>query len=342
MRLPLGFVGFGNVGQEFGRLLLEKKEILRDKYDLETEIVLICTKTRGVLASDQGIDLNEILARLSRGALLSSPDQTPRTDVLDLIRGTTADIVFELTPLDVFTGQPATLHIETAIRAGKHVITANKGPIANHYQDLRDLANSRNVCFRFEGTVMDGTPIFNLVSDCLPASEVLSFRGVLNSTTNFILTEMEKGVGFAAALSKAQRLGIAEADPYLDIDGWDSAAKVSAMMNVFMDADVNPQQVERRGIGGVTESKVSQLLQVGRRIKLVCESVKNQRHPRGRVAPMELPLTDPLANVSGTSSILEIETDTMGRLTILENEPRVRQTAYALLSDLISIRRRMH
>jgi homoserine dehydrogenase len=186
---------------------------------------------------------------------------------------------------------------------------------------------------------MDGTPIFNLVSECLPASEVLSFRGVLNSTTNFILTEMEKGVGFAAALSKAQRLGIAEADPSLDIDGWDSAAKVSAMLNVFMDADMNPQQVERTGIRGLTESKISQLPQMGRRVKLVCEGERNMGHPSGRVLPLELPLTDPLANVPGTSSILEIETDTMGRLTILENEPRLRQTAYALLSDLISIRR---
>jgi homoserine dehydrogenase len=187
---------------------------------------------------------------------------------------------------------------------------------------------------------MDGTPIFNLVSECLPASEVLSFRGIVNSTTNLILGEMEKGIGFAEALSTAQLLGIAEADPSLDVDGWDSAAKTSAMLNVFMDADVRPNDIEREGIRDVTEAGIAEALQAGKRLKLVCEGSRRGR-PKGRVAPLELPLSDPLANVSGTSSVLEIETDTMGRLTILEIEPRLRQTAYALLSDLINIARKI-
>jgi homoserine dehydrogenase len=191
-----------------------------------------------------GIDADMALGDWNR--LRQTCTQLP--DSPALIHECGADATIEMTPIDRDTGRPAVEHIEAALNAGQHAISANKGPLAHDYRRLRDLAVKRRRAFLFEATVMDGFPIFNLYRECLPATKVLGFRGVLNSTTNLILTRMEEGMSFDDAVRHAQEIGIAETDPSNDVDGWDSAVKVSVLCNVMMDADLRPQQVDRAGI----------------------------------------------------------------------------------------------
>ena len=158
-------------------------------------------------------------------------------------------VLVETTTLTIADGQPAIGHIDAAIDAGCHVVTANKGPVAFAYRRLRAWPAGAGVSFLFEGVVMDGVPVFNLVRETMPGVTVRGFRGVVNSTTNHILTALESGEAFAPALARMQAEGIAEADASLDVDGWDAAAKAAALANVLMDGELTPHLVHRTGIG---------------------------------------------------------------------------------------------
>ncbi|HEX8088089.1 MAG TPA: homoserine dehydrogenase, partial [Blastocatellia bacterium] len=214
---------------------------------------------------------------------------------------------------------------------------ANKGPIAFAHRELSRLAGERGVSFRFEGTVMDGAPIFNLAEYCLPVARVLGFCGLLNSTTNVILAGMELGRSFDESLAEARRLGIAEANADYDIDGWDAAVKAVALANVLMSADARPSDVERAGIRGVTSEDLRSAGRDGNRIRLVARAEILGGKLRLDVGPKAVPLASPLGCASGASNVLAISTDLMGELTIFEKDPGVEQTAYALLSDMMRI-----
>jgi homoserine dehydrogenase len=247
-----------------------------------------------------------------------------------------ADILFETSPLDPTEGEPATSYIRAALSRGINVVTANKGPIAFAYRELKSMAEERGLSFRFEGTVMDGTPIFNLAEYCLPACEIRGFSGVLNSTTNLILTKMERGRTFDESLKEAQRLGVAEANSDYDIDGWDAAVKAVALANVLMGADARPREVERRGIRDITTDDVRLAAREGLAIRLVARANQSGEGLKIGVSPEKLPLASPLASVEGTSNVLVLNTDLMGEIAIFESNPGVEQTAYALLSDMIT------
>ncbi|MCP4519246.1 MAG: hypothetical protein GY824_28965 [Delftia sp.] len=221
-----------------------------------------------------------------------------------------------------------------------HVISANKGPLAFAYRELRDLAASQKRGFLFESTVMDGAPVFAVARAGLPAAQVLGFCGVLNSTTNFILCQMESGISFEQAVQAAQDMGIAEADPSADVDGWDATVKTVALANVLMDAGLRPADVDRTGIRDLTATALQEARGRNQRVKLVCQA---QRQDEGaytaRVAPEEVPLDHPLASLSGTSSMLMLQTDTLKELSLIEFQPEPAQTAYGLLADLINLAR---
>ncbi|MGQ9587743.1 MAG: homoserine dehydrogenase, partial [Thermoplasmata archaeon] len=249
MILRLVVVGFGNVGQEFARLLQTKREWLLRTKGLDVEVLAISTKTRGSLIAKTKLDLDRAIHEIgARGSLRGYGSEKTDLTPLEIIKKCEADLMVELTTLAIDSGQPAIDHIRAAMDVGMDVITANKGPIAFAYRELRNRARSRGVRFRFEGTVMDGTPIFSLVERTLPGCSVTGLTGILNSTSNYVLTEMSRGRSMEEALGGAQKRGIAEADPSLDIDGWDAAAKITALANVLMDADNNPKSVDRKGI----------------------------------------------------------------------------------------------
>lgn len=350
MQLDLAFIGFGHVGRRFARLLEERRVQLASEYDLTWRLLGIATRRHGTAIDPVGLppsraadlrDAGESLATLDRAG--DSPRDTPAfiARVLALDRGPAPPplVFFETTVLDIHAGQPAIDHVRLALAGGAHVVTTNKGPVAFAYRALRELARARGVHFLFEGAVMDGIPVFNLVRETLPAVRVTRVRGVVNSTTNFILTAMEAGRSFDEALRAMQVAGIAEADPSLDVDGWDAAAKVAALANVWLDADLTPHAVERVGIRQLAPEAVRTARADGRRVKLVASARRDAGRVVARVRPEVLEPGDPLAVVDGPANMLILDTDLAGRVAIGELSADLTQTAYALLSDLIAVRR---
>jgi homoserine dehydrogenase len=245
-----------------------------------------------------------------------------------------ADVLFEATSLNVETGQPAVDHIRAALEHGAHAITANKGPIVHAYRELRDLAVARGKRFLFESTVMDGVPIFSLF-DQLPAIHLQDFHGILNSTTNVILGEMEQGLSFDEALKKAQALGIAETDASHDIDGWDAAVKTAALISVLMDIPVRLDQIEREGIRDLTPQAVRNARRDGWPFKLVCRAKRVDTGVQASVRPEKVPIGTPMAGISGTSSCVAFNIDIFPLLAITEQDPGLSATAYGMLADFV-------
>ena len=347
MIVDVALVGFGNVGRRFARLLEERRQRLRLHYDLEWRVLGIATRRHGCAFDPRGLDVAGELARMDEGHSLSTATAASGTSAADIIRalaaGTTnARVVVETTTLDVTAGEPAVHHVETAISAGCHVITANKGPVAFAYRRLHDRAAAAGVSFLFESSVMDGVPIFNLVRETMPAIEVTGFRGVVNSTTNYILTEMERGEAFAPALARMQAEGIAEADASLDIEGWDAAAKTAALANVLMDAEITPHAVRRTGIGPGSAEAARAAAARGRRLRLVASASRSASGTvDASVQPLELEAIDMLSGLNGMANALVLETDLLGAVAVTQLSGGLTQTAYGLLSDLIAVRRRL-
>jgi homoserine dehydrogenase len=345
MRADLALVGFGHVGRRFARLLDERRDWLALDYDLECRVVGIATGRHGCAYEAAGIDAADLAASLerNRSSSLSSSDGTP-IDVIQRLSASTADlrVLVETTTLDIHAGQPAIDHVRAALQNGCDVVTANKGPAAFAYEELDALAADRDRSFLFEGAVMDGVPIFNLVRETLPAVQILGFRGVINSTTNHILSAIEDGESFDAALARMQAEGITEADPSLDLDGWDAAAKTAALANVLMRARTTPQAVEREGIGQATARLAMSAKARGKRVRLVASARRTQAGVVAAVHPIELPDTDLLAGLRGMANALILETDLLGEIGVAQFAGGLTQTAYALLSDLIVLRRRQN
>ena len=347
--MKIAFIGFGNVARAFARLLDRHKARLDREYGLRWRTTGIATGAHGcVLGDDLNLNdalndtvndaLNNAMPRTNAGAQLCGLSGSTRAeDALAVIENCGADVIFETTPLSPSDGEPATTHIRRAFELGMNVVTANKGPLAFAFRELRDAAARQQVCFRFEGTVMDGAPVFNLVRECLPAATVEGFSGILNSTTNYILTQMEAGGSFDEALAEAVRLRIAEADSGHDIDGWDAAVKTVALANVLMGADARPREVLRTGIRSITKADLREAAASGLALRLIASAERGPAGLRLTVEPRAVPLSSPLASARGTSNVLVLKTDLMGEITIVESDPGIEQTGYALLSDLIGV-----
>ena len=338
MELDLAFIGFGNVAQAFAQILRDHKSELEEAYGLRWKTTAIATARHGCIRSVVGIDLIEAAACVSTGGNLADlPESLVARDTLEVIERCKADILFETTPLNVTDGEPAATYLRTALARGINVVTANKGPIAFAYSELRSLAAGHRASFRFEGTVMDGTPVFNLVEECLPGARVLGFRGVLNSTTNLILTGMECGRSFDESLEDARRRGIAEANADHDIDGWDAAVKAVSLANVLMSADARPADVDREGIRNISVESMQSAARSGMTVRLIARGQRSGDRVKLTVAPERVPVDSILGSVRGTSNVLVLETDLMGEIAIVETDPGIKQTAYALLADMTRI-----
>lgn len=320
MRIAL--IGFGGVGRALARLLEE----VGPEYAFQ--VVGIHTRRHGTLIEPGGIRLREALERPRLGEAAASVEA-----FLDACRPAAA---VELTTLDPVSGEPAISHIRAAFERGLHVVTANKGPLAFAYQELAEMARERNLLFRFESTVMDGAPVFNLVRSCLPALEVEGFTGVLNSTSNIVVEALEQGRSFEEGVEEARRAGVTETNAAYDTEGWDSAAKVAALANVLLDARITPAKVDRRGIGRLTPARLRELNAAGKTVRLVS---RGSRAGKYRVRAEVLAGNDTLAAVRGTSTLLLLHTDRMGTIGTIDIAPRLEQTAYGVLADLIEVSR---
>jgi len=329
----LALMGFGNVGRALARLLLDKRGELASRYDLSFAVTAIATGRHGVVINQDGIDLERAL-RLEDLSVLS--DSVAPREGCEFICECSADVLFENTPVNYESGQPAVDCIRTALECGMHVITANKGPVVHAYRELTEIAENKGRRFYFESAVMDGAPVFALFREILPATNLLSFKGVLNSTTNVILTRMETGESFDQAVAYAQKVGLAETDPSGDIDGWDAAVKVAALATVLMGIPMVPSEIDREGIRGVTPEKIEQAKQNGKRWKLMCSAEKTGQAVHARVAPEMVGPETPFYSIEGSTSIVQFTTDTLPQLSLIEGNPGPDTTAYGLLADFIN------
>ena len=358
----LCLLGFGNVGRRFVELVARKGDELDANHGLRVLFTAVGTARHGSLLAPDGLTAEQVLdssgigpgGELDPEDLWTFPD--PARPSIDLIEQSGADILVEATPLDPHGGRAAIAHIEEAFATGMDAISVNKGPIAWDYQRLAGLADRRGRRLVFEGTVMDGAPLFNLYRSCLPDCRVLGFDAVLNSTTNFILDAMGEGVSFADALAQVQAEGYAEADASHDIDGHDAAAKTAAIANVMMDGRITPDDVAKVSIRDVTPERVAAVRAQGRRLRVVCTALAADLAPNAgpaRAGPadsdtrrpgvrtsmqlVELPPDHPLFSASGSTLDVLLHTDLMGTLEVAERDALPEQTAFAVYADVLAL-----
>jgi homoserine dehydrogenase len=341
MQYKLVFVGFGNVARALARLLVRKQAVLEKNYDITFSITGIATGKHGFAINPKGLDIQKALSLVESGGSVASLSVSPVQDSLAVIRQSQGSVMFENSPVNHTTGQPAIDHIRAALDMGMHTFTANKGTVVHGYRELTALAKSNGHKFYFESTVLGGSPVFSVFREAMPAADLLSFRGVLNSTTNIILTRMERGETFDQAVKFCQSIGVAETDPSADVDGWDAAIKVAALVTVLMDIPCLPQQVERSGIREITPGMIAQARADGKRYKLVCSAERKGDQVTARVKPELVPVSDPLYGMEDSTTGVAFRTDVLGDYSIIESERQgmvagPEPTAYGLFADFVN------
>jgi homoserine dehydrogenase len=309
-------------------MLIAKETELRRKYDVRWRLTGVASRRIGWIADPDGMNPLSALAG-------HFPNDKPiARNVREWLEHGKVDVLFEATSLNAPTGQPAIEHLVAAIESGAHAVTANKGPVVHAYKELTALAKEHKRQFLYESTVMDGVPIFSLFSRGLPVTELRGFSGVLNSTSNVVLTEVERGRSFDEAVKRAQAMGITETDPTQDLDGWDSAVKVAALATVLMGVPTHIDTVQRTGIRSLTEEKIRSVRSAGMRYKLVCRAERRGDGVDCRVSPELLLVSDAMAGLEGTSSAIRFDMDVFG-LSLVEHNPGIEATAYGLLADFL-------
>ncbi|HEY6766496.1 MAG TPA: homoserine dehydrogenase [Candidatus Sulfotelmatobacter sp.] len=317
------------------RLLTDRAEELRERHGISYRITGIASRRLGWIADPAGLDTAVLIdSKADFSAGLSRAGAPAPHDVREWLAAAQAGVLFEATSLNVVTGQPAVDHIRAALEHQAHAITANKGPIVHAYREMRDLAAAQGKRFLFESTVMDGVPIFSLF-DQLPAIHLSGFHGILNSTTNVILGEMEQGLTFAPALKKAQQLGVAETDATHDIEGWDAAIKTAALITVLMDFPIRLEEIDREGIRELTPEAARNARRDGWPFKLVCRAKRVGDGVKASVVPEKVLASSPMGKISGTSSYIYFETDIFPGLAVTEENPGLYATAYGMLADFV-------
>ncbi|MBB6453499.1 homoserine dehydrogenase [Salirhabdus euzebyi] len=345
MTQKVALIGFGGVGQGLVNILRTRKEKLRSTLGTNIEIVSISDLKKGSIHHPDGLDLEQVDQIMKEsGNLEDYPNVDGAVkgwDSFETIEKTNADTIVEITYTDVHTGQPAIDHCKAAIRNGKNVVMSNKGPVALAYQELSELAKAHNVSLGFEGTVMSGTPAIRLPIVSLAGNEINEIKGILNGTTNYILTEMEKGIPYEDALTKAQELGYAEADPTSDVEGYDALYKVVILANVIMGVPLKKEDVYCKGISHLTLQDIEEAEQEKKKWKLLGRINWNGQRVEASVMPEKIEITDPLAAVQGATNAVTYECDLSGPITLLGAGAGIVETGYSLLIDLINLERKI-
>jgi homoserine dehydrogenase len=337
----LAFIGFGNVARSLARLLMRKQSVLKRDYGITFSVTGIATGKHGCAVNPDGLDIQQALTLVESGQSIFPLSSFDAQDSLAVIRLSQADFMFENSPVNYESGQPAIEHVRAALNAGMHVSTANKGTVVHGYRELTELAESKGKVFRHESTVLGGTPLFATFREAFPAAELISFKGIINATTNIILSRMEDGETFDQAVKYCQSIGIAETDPSGDVDGWDASIKVAALATVLMKTPLKPQQVDRTGIRGITPEMVKQAKADGKRWKLVASAERDGDAVKARVAPEQVEASSPLYGMMGSSTGLTFRTDVLPDYSVSVSErPGMKggpdETAYGLFADFIN------
>jgi homoserine dehydrogenase len=334
----IGLAGCGTVGRGLVALLGEKREHLEKKYGFSFSLNLVTDFIKGTAVSANGMDPREIIKNLDKsGDLRSMKEASDETRLADLLRLSPVDILCDATPTNYETGQPSLGILETAIASGASAVTCSKGGVGLDLAGLKKLAADKGVYLRYESTVLSGTPLLNLARGPLAGCLIEKVLGIVNGTTNYILTMMEGGADYASSLKEAQRLGYAETDPTGDVEGFDAAVKVLIMAQEFFGCKLSLSRVERQGITGVSPADIKKARAEGKRVKLIAGVERYGDSARGYVKPTAIDLTHPLASVSGPVNALCLTTDNLGDVTIIGPGAGARETAQGLLSDMLDI-----
>ena len=333
MKQKIALIGFGTVGQGLCEILLQKKKELAKKYGYEYEVVSISDFKFGTINNSKGLDLKKALREVNQHGKFMK--DAVKWDALSMIKKTKANVVCELAFTNLHDGQPAIKHCKSAFKNKKHIVTSNKGPAALAYKPLSKLAKKNGVRFMIEGTVMSGTPILNLVNGPLAGNKITSARGILNGTTNYILTKMEDGMDYETALSTAQKLGYAEADPTGDVEGYDARAKVTILANVLMGENLKIEDVSCEGITKITSEDIASAKTKAARWKLIGIVEKIDGKISASVKPEMVPLTHPLAGIMDSTNAVTFATDLMGDVTIIGKGAGRIETGFSILSNLL-------
>lgn len=342
MKHRLVLIGFGTVGQGLAEILSARRAEVEAASGVHFTVVAVSDLLKGSVYHPEGLDLDVLLSLARAGQRLDAyPDLAGVSkgwDSLTTIARAAADTVVEVSWTDVKTGQPAIEHVKAAFANGKHAVLTNKGPVALAYHELQQAAEAAGRLLRFEGTVMSGTPSIRLGRQALAGCQISEIKGILNGTTNYILTRMEAGADYAEALAEAQRLGYAEADPTADVEGFDALAKVVILANVLMGASISLSSAPRQGITGLSQADIAAAKAAGERWKLIGRVT---RDADGTVAvsvqPLRLALAHPLAGVSGVTNAITFTTDLLGDVTLIGPGAGRKETGFAVLSDLLEI-----
>lgn len=332
----LCLLGVGNVGCALLDLLFKKQEELRAEFGVEWRITGVASRSLGwaVAPRPEGFSNEELLFVALTGPARRA--SLAPEDIKAWLTAARCDVLFEMTSLEPLTGEPAVSHARAGLEYGAHVVTANKGPVVHAYRELSELARSRGRRFMFEAAVAE-FPVFSLFRETMPAARLLSFGGILNSTTNIILDEIAAGRTFDEGIIRAQHLGITETDPTYDVDGWDSAVKACALANVLMDAGLKIEEVGREGIRGLKDEDVRAAHAEGRPFRLVARGRRDEWGGiKASVRPERVSPRGPFAVVSGTTLAIHYELDVLPGLTVVAHEPNLTSTAYGLLADFLN------
>lgn len=341
VKYNIALIGFGGVNRALAQLVAERNDHWQAELGFRLNIVAVTDLNLGSVVSENGIDARMLVeTRFQKGGFASLSGGSAEADNETVIKRAPADIVAEATFTNPEDGEPAVSHCRWALESGKHVITTNKGPVALAAAELKALARRNHVSFEHEGAVMSGTPVIRMAKTTLAGAGLTGFEGILNGTSNFVLGRMENGLGFSGAVSEAQTLGYAEADPAADLEGDDVRLKVVILANELLGASLNPADVPCRGITSLTIADIETATNDGCRWKLIGSASRGED---GRVvacvAPRRLALDHPLAGVNGAINAVSFTTGMLGAVTVSGPGAGRIETAYALLSDIIAIHR---
>ena len=339
----LALIGFGNVGQGFAQILRDDGAQLAAGTGADLQIVAVSDLMKGSVYDPDGLDPAALLAAVQGQESLENVEAPHKGwDALRTIAESNADVILEMSYTDLETGEPALTHVRRALAAGRDVVTTNKGPTALAFPELQQLATENGASIGVEGTVMSGTPALRLGEELLAGAGIRRIQGILNGTTNYILTQMEAGASYEEALAEAQEKGYAEADPSGDVEGHDAAGKVVILANLLMGQSLTLADVACEGITGLTPAAIGEAEEAGERWKLIGMVEKGEGEVKASVRPTRLPHSHPLAGVGGATNAITYTTDLLGDVTLIGPGAGRVETGYALLGDILALHRRRY
>jgi homoserine dehydrogenase len=339
MEVRIIICGLGRVGQAFVGLVVQKNKDLQTRYGLNLKVVA-AVDIGGAAVSPEGLPLKDLQAHFQKGGRVEDMPGFGKKGLTgkEALRKLPADLLVETTPTNIKDGEPGMTHIQTALSHGRHVVTAAKGPLVLRYNELKTLAEKSKAKLMISAATAAALPTLDVGLSCLAGTEVLNAEGILNGTTNYILTRMyEDGCPYGEALAEAQKMGVAEPDPSLDVEGRDTANKILLIANEVFQAGLSLQDVRVEGITRITPGDIQRAKKEGKVIKLIGKVERKEGKVVASVAPMALPAVHPLASVRGTEKAISYLTDTMDRVTVSGGKSNPLGAAAAILKDIIRI-----